>query len=398
MLRRFGMWACVIVGSSILCGCNQDDAKGPAASTKLVSPVVKSKGPPPAWVASARIHNFGMMDQQESDTNVFEIRNAGEGDLRLQLLDSTCGCTVVRLGDIVWDKVKNPETPTTVVVVKPDETVELEMTWKTELRTGEFKTVTTLQTNDPKQQRADFTVEGVIVPYVEVSQVNVKFEEARNNEVTTGSVFVYSKKLDNLAITEVNSSNPLISAEFEPASESYLTAMEAKSGLKANIKIEPGLPIGPFSAVLTFKTNSEKRQEVSVTVGGQVGGDVYITPMDRITFGTVKASEPSTERRFLTFRGDLDTPVEITESKVLLRRVDLRLPTESTDEASAGIEQPNFLKISIERIEAGKNRFQLKVEVPQGALGGQFRGVIVLETNHPTAKVVKVPVSVQVTK
>jgi hypothetical protein len=150
--------------------------------------------------------------------------------------------------------------------------------------------------------------------------------------------------------------------------------------------------------VLTFKTNCENRPELSVTVGGQVGGDLYITPKDRITFGTVKATESSMERRFLMFRGDVDAPVEIKEPKVTLRRIDLRIDTDSSAEAAAGIEQPNFLKITLEKIEAGKNRFQLKVEVPQGAPGGQFKGIIELETNHPTAKMVKIPVSVQVTK
>jgi hypothetical protein len=392
------MWACVIVGSSLFFGCNKNEAKEQGATPKPMSEALKSKGPLPAWVASARIHNFGLMDQQESDTHVFEIRNEGAGDLKMQLLESTCGCTVVRLGEIVWDKLKNPEAPATVVVVKPSEAVKLEMTWKTELRTGEFKTVTTLETNDPKQRRADFTVEGAIVPYVELSQANVKFDDARNNEVTTGSVYVYSKKLDNLEITDVTSSNPLITADFEPATEAYLTGMNAKSALKANIKIEPGLPIGPFSAVLTYRTNSEKRPELSVTVGGQVGGDVYITPRDRIVFGAVKATESSIERRFLMFRGDLVAPVEISEPKISLRRLDLRLEPDSSDEATAGIEQSNFLNVSVDRIEAGKNRFQLKVEVPQGAPGGQFRGLIELETTHPTAKVVKIPISLQVTK
>jgi hypothetical protein len=183
-----------------------------------------------------------------------------------------------------------------------------------------------------------------------------------------------------------------------------LASVEAKSGLKANIKVEPGLPIGPFNSVLTFKTNCEERPELSVAVSGQVGGDVLMNPFDRITFGIVKASEVNTRHIFLTFRSKSETPVEAQEPVTTLRRFDLlKAPdkdkdTDSPPEEPPGIAGKNFLKVTMERIETGKNRFRLQVEVPRGAPGGQFKGMIELETNHPTAKLVRIPVSVQVTK
>lgn len=400
MLHRNVIWSAVVLGSLSLSACNRakTEVQGGTSNTELAP--LKSKGPPSRFVSKENSHHFDTMDQEQTATHVFEIRNEGEGELLLRIMDSTCGCTVVRLGDLVWDKKEDPNRPKRVITVEPADSVELELTWNTEQRSGEFKTVTTIETSDTKQSTAQFAVEGQIIPYVQLTQSQLHFDDARNNEVTTGYLYLYSKKLDNLEITEVKSSNPLITAEFEPADESFLTGMEAKCALKANIKIEPGLPIGQFSAVLTFKTNCEERPELSVTIGGQVGGDVTITPFDRISFGTIKTTESATRGVFLKFRGESDSPVEIKEPKIVLRRVDLLQirDTDSQAETAGGIEEPNFFKVTLEKIETGKNRFQLKVEVPKGAPGGQFRGVIELQTDHPTAKLVKIPVSVQVTK
>lgn len=400
MSRRFGMWAGLVIGCVLLCGCNNEKTDNSGGKPKTVTAPLKSKGPPSVFVSEEKIHNFGSMDQQQFATHVFEIRNEGEGELVLRIVDSSCGCTVVRMGDLVWNKEEVTAAPTETIAVQPGNAIDMELTWNTKLKSGQFTTVTTIDTNDPNQPRADFTVEGLIVPFVELSPASLRFDDARNNEVTTGYVYVYSKKLENLEITEVKSSNPLITAEFEPASEEFLSGMEAKSGLKASIKIEPGLPIGPFNAALTFKTNCEERPELTVAVSGQVGGDVTMTPDERISFGTVKTTESNTRGVFLKFRGESDSLVEVKEPRITLRRMDVRQATEkdTPTEAPAGIEVTNFLKVSVTKSETMKNFFQIKVEVPQGSPGGQFRGLVELETDHPTAKLVKIPVSVQVRK
>ncbi len=52
---------------------------------------------------SGATYNFGVMDQEKQGTHKFEIKNDGHGDLVLELLDKSCGCTSVKVNGRVMD-------------------------------------------------------------------------------------------------------------------------------------------------------------------------------------------------------------------------------------------------------------------------------------------------------
>ncbi len=62
----------------------------------LLSP--KETGPPPKLEIESIEYNVGSISMAEGDVNVtYEIENTGEGNLRIDRIWTTCGCTVARL-------------------------------------------------------------------------------------------------------------------------------------------------------------------------------------------------------------------------------------------------------------------------------------------------------------
>ncbi len=378
MARRINSWPCIVgfilaIECVSLIGCNHTTPPAEGGPAKPTPTPLKPRGAPPRLVLDESSHNFGTMDQQQIGKHVFKIRNEGEGPLDLRFVNTSCGCTSVKLGDLLWNP-KDGSPPRNLVTAAVGETIDVELKWDTELRSGDFRTVAQIESSDPKHQRLDLSIEGNILSFVELSQGQVRVEDGRNNEVSVAFVHIFSKKLEDLEVTEVKSSNDKITAEITPAEDTFLSAMEAKSGKRVTIKIEPGLPIGPFNASLTLLTSYEPRGEMTVSVTGNIVGEISLTPEDKIDFGLIPTSEATTRGLFLKVRSD--SPVNVKVSRTI----------------------PEFLKVTLTPMgsETSKNRFQLKVQVPQGSPGGNFKGGIELETDHPTAKFIKIPVRGQI--
>jgi hypothetical protein len=397
MVSRGG-WISIAWAGLLACGCSE--FKGQAQSTNdahqghshttapdEAGPLKVVDKKPPRFVTDKTSYNFQKMDQGTIGQHTFEIRNEGVGELSLRIQQTTCGCTSVKLADVVWDP-KDP-APKTIVTVPPGEKVQLEMNWNTAERVGDFRTSANLDTNDPKQPVAIFSVDGEIIPFLEVTQSQIRIDEVKNKEVSRASTHVYSKKYDDLQLTGFTATNSLVSAEFEPMDEAYLQSMKATSGVKINIVIQPGLPIGPFAAAVICKTNKEQRPEIRIDVVGHVAGDVLLTPYDKFDFGSVSVRDGKIILLFVKIVGE--TPVEVKIGSIRLYRPDRTGETTGTPVDS-------FLDVKLTEYTKGKNRWQLKAEVPAGSPAGEFRGGVELETTHPTAKTIKIPVRFEVTR
>ena len=340
----------------------KDRAPGDTVEVPL-SPKPKD-GPPPKIVLPEKKWDFGTMDQEEDGKHVFEIGNEGSGPLTLQLAEKACGCTGLTIEDVVWTK-DQKRPPAQTIEVPPGGKTHLEFAWNTEVRTA-LRTSTKLVTNDPAEPVIEFTVEGQVVPSVELSQRQLTVAEMRASEGASMTVDVYSRLMENLDITQIESSSDLVVATWAPMSADRLESYSAKSGYNATLQIAPGLPIGPFRVTLTIHTNSERHPKLSGEITGKAAGDVMLTPWEELNFKSVKVAEGSTLNLFVKVLSP--TPVEVTIGRVV----------------------PEFLEAKLV-VGQGKNFYRLQVKVPREAPGGTFRGVIELKTNHPTAELVKVP-------
>jgi hypothetical protein len=209
---------------------------------------------------------------------------------------------------------------------------------------------------------------------VEVSERHVTMVEPRTGQPSTATVYLYTRHLDELEVTGVESSTPLVTAAFEPADESYTESIGAKKAYKGTLTVGPDVPIGNFGATLAIKTNCPQRPDIQITIGGKVEGEVILTPHEMLDFKYVKVGEGATLSLLVKVRSP--DPVTISVERVL----------------------PEFLKEHVQLVERGKNLYLLKVTVPRGAPGGAFKGLVELQTTHATAKLIKIPVRGDVTQ
>src|SRR5271166_2777000 len=87
----------------------------------------KTEGPQPlAEVDGSQTHEFGPMSTQKTGTHKWTLANKGQADLDIWLAGSTCMCTIA--------KMKQGEKAT----IKPGESTEIEVEWKTKEAVGEF--------------------------------------------------------------------------------------------------------------------------------------------------------------------------------------------------------------------------------------------------------------------
>ena len=99
----------------------------------------KTEGPQPrVEVEGPLTHEFGELSTQKTTTRKWKVKNTGEGDLEIWLLGSTCTCTIPKL-----------KGEGTREVIKPGDSTEIELEWKTRDSVGEFSKGATIGTNDP---------------------------------------------------------------------------------------------------------------------------------------------------------------------------------------------------------------------------------------------------------
>jgi len=319
-------------------------------------------------------YNFGTMDQEQKGKHAFKIKNVGQDRLAIRLAGASCGCSSVKLKNIDWVGEKQKELPTTLAYLEPGEEADVLVGWDTRHRLGPFSLSVTLNTSDPTNRSLKLRVEGEVVPEVQLSENRLVINEVRNDRETTASFYVYSTVRDDLTVKPVSSSNPLISLTLKPMDADLLKKLEYKSGYMGTVHVAPGMPLGPFHEQLTIGTNVPTRPKLTIDLVGRVHGAVYLTPWERLDFKIVRVSEGATLKLFIKIAGEKDVTPRVTKV------------------------EPQFLQVQLKKLKTGKNRFQLIATVPKGSPGGNFRGEIEIQTDHPTAKLIKIPVRGQVVR
>ncbi len=362
--------ACVIAGAAYLLTLSEWEQ--PRQQDPLAKASKKQSG------AQLRVdetsYNFGTMDQEQKGQHTFKIENVGQDRLAIRLAGASCGCSSVRLKEIEWVGKEQKEMPSTLAYLEPGEQADMVIGWETDHQLGPFSMSVTLNTSDPTNREVKFQIEGQIVPQVELSEHRLVINEARNDRETTATFYVYSKVRDDLEVKRVGSSNPLISVKFKPMEPDLMKKLEYKSGYIGEVHISPGMPLGPFQERLTFATNIPTRPELTLDLVGRVRGVVHMIPWERLDFKIVRVSEGATLKLFIKISGDKEVTPKVTKV------------------------EPQFLDVQLKKTKTSRNRFQLIAAVPKGSPGGNFRGVIEIETDHPTAKLIKIPVRGQIVR
>src|SRR5271166_1334473 len=124
---------------------------GPSPTWNLPASV-KPEGPQPrVEVEGPLTYEFGELSTQKTTTRKWKVKNTGEGDLEIWLGSSTCTCTIPKL-----------KGEGTREVIKPGDSTEVELEWKTRDSVGEFGKGATILTNDMNRPEFMLKVHGMV--------------------------------------------------------------------------------------------------------------------------------------------------------------------------------------------------------------------------------------------
>lgn len=318
-------------------------------------------GPKPkAEVDKELTYEFGEMPQHATGQRTWTITNAGDADLEIWKGSSTCMCTIAELKE--GDK----------MTLKPGESTEIDLEWKTNDVQGEFHKGANIETNDPDRPTIPLFVHGtinppvIVIPGESIDLGNIAPDDAQDNFIA-----LYSPDRPEIQITEVKTSNPeYLNTKVEPMNEDELKRAQMKTGWKIQLHVEPGYPIGHLREEVLIKTDHPLRPEIRVTAVGTVSGAISVMP-ERVRLMNVKSRDGASTELTLVVRGGKAAKIEVAD-------------------------KPKNLDAAIEADESNPGRYKLKVSVPQGVPAGYIDGDIVLKTDQDDAAELRIPVSIVV--
>ena len=167
-------------------------------------------------------------------------------------------------------------------VLKPKESTEIRLTWKTKEFNGKFSQSSSILTNDPEHPKLEFVVEGTVRPAVVLfpPTSTVNFLTISNTEEDHKyKIAVASPDKPDLKITKLTSSKPdLIVAEQQPLTEAECKDLKVEAGHRVTINAKAGLPLGAFREEIVIGTDHPQQPEVKLTVTGKMEGPISVSP------------------------------------------------------------------------------------------------------------------------
>ena len=150
------------------------------------------------------VHDFGELSPDTYNNCSFKFRNAGTETLKIEKVQSTCGCSVPKLDKMEY---------------KPGEEGEVEVRFHAPSRKGSVVKHLYIVSNDVNNPRAELELKANVVVMVEVSPEKVTLAFDEDN---AGIVPIKVKSIDNVlfTVTGFKASSQAITAEFNPKEKS----------------------------------------------------------------------------------------------------------------------------------------------------------------------------------
>ncbi len=210
-------------------------------------------------------------------------------------------------------------------------------------------------------------------PVVVFPAESITFNTVSNDESHTQKLAVFSVDRPDMKITRLSNSRPaFFVASQVPLSPEECKHLKVKAGHTVILQMKPGMPIGRFADDLVIHTDHPRKPQITVPISGNVTGPISIIP-DRVRIQNASSSQGAVRDVAIIVRGG--TPTKFTVAH-----------------------QPEKVQVEItaDSSTSQKGRYKMTVSVAPGTSPGPIEGEIVIKTDHPSASVLKVPVSILV--
>lgn len=234
---------------------------------EFVDPLKKVDKQPIAKLPEGDTFDFGSIETSKSYSHDFVIENAGNEKLVINLVSTTCSCTSSDLKE------------GQAVVIEPGKKHSITLSWFANYYQEKYTHSAEISTNDPNQERIKLTITGSVNRAVEAIPHERVVSTLKANQTYDTHFDIVSFKHDqfNILDTKVITQEygDTISLETRSLTEEEISSHSgAKSGYRCNVKVKPGLPIGPFLAEVDVKTDIEGFVPVRFQIKGNAVGNV----------------------------------------------------------------------------------------------------------------------------
>lgn len=327
----------------------------------------KKEGPQPrVEVEGPLVHEFGDLSTQKTSTRRWKVKNTGEGDLEIWLKGSTCTCTIPKL-----------KGEGTREVIKPGDSTEIELEWKTKDAIGEFSKGAMIGTNDDHRPEFMLKVHGMVHPPIMLLPAPqdgvLMIGDVSNDQVKEIPLAFFSPEHPKLKITRISTSKPdLIVANWVPLTPQELERIKMKGGYQIKLQIKPGMPLGTFREELVIETDHPDEPKSQVVLAGVASGPISLMP-SILRMVAINGRQGGTGQLTMLVREGRPTNFKL-------------------------IRKPEKLEVSIAPNDTPtlKGRYRLTVTVPPGTSPGLIDDEIIFQTDHPRVGELKVPVNIVV--
>ncbi len=342
----------------------------------VLSADLQRKGPK-VFVVGGPDFGFGSGQRNGSMSHTFQLRNDGDGPLRLEKGATSCKCA---LSDL-----KNSE-------LQPGETADVRLDWKLVTIGEQFRQTAEIHTNDPDHPTVVLAVHGTVIDVVRLDPPDLTLSNVAANEGTTRTVGAYGFKIEDLQIVKTEFSNP-DTAPFFTLTWRLATAEElqnqkgATCGLLGTLTVKPGLPLGAINQTIQLTTNVAEADKLELSVSGSVISDISIVGPSQfseqrnvLAFGTVQRDRGAKATLRILVKGPSRADVKLKVRKVDPQDV-LAVELDEPHEINAGAVYMHPLNIAI----PPGSRLVNRMGTEQAKMGR-----IVIETTHPDIKTILV--------
>ena len=217
--------------------------------TLLLMVAVGLAEPLPRIEPEQAVFDFGEVMRGQTVAHTFVFHNAGDAELIVDRVKSTCGCTGVLLSE------KN---------IPPGGKGTVKATFNSSRFNGAVKKNILLYSNDPSGQPMTFTVKGVVIIPLEANPARLVFGEVPVGQAKTISAVLTNQSAQTVELTNLRTSNTAFRAEVD------LSVLESNATTELRVTATPDAKTTNLGGAVLIQIDQPGIDEISIPVSGRV--------------------------------------------------------------------------------------------------------------------------------
>ena len=289
-----------------------------------------------------QVYEFGKIYVGDLVNYKFKFQNAGKGELIINSVKTSCGCTAALVSK---DKLLSNECGEIDVKFNPGKFV------------GKVSKTVTVNSNDPETPTYKLTISGDIIEEVVVNPRRINFGTSRKGDSVTKTLEIKTLPGLNIQVTKVESPSP------------YITISKDKDGADGScvyqITFNKYDYIGNYSGIVFVYTTGARQERVDVSFSGDAIGDLTFYP-EVVSFGNIKKN----------LEAKRTVIINLVNSDVKIEKVEAN---------------PDFIKHALS--DLNKKSKRLEVSLSDNRPAGKIAGGVKIYTTSSVQPVISIPIN-----